>query len=80
MIVISSSCFHFIESKTQTEKLQLDSSTRTAVKKTDKEVAKYSSNNNLLKSRAEKKKEKIKKEDEEAEESYVFPPFNFDGS
>jgi hypothetical protein len=31
----------------------------------------------LLKARAEKKKEKIK---DEEEESYVFPPFNFDGA
>lgn len=70
------SIFSFLESKTQTEKLQLDSTNRSSVKK-DKEVAKYNSNNNLLKARAEKKKEKIK---DEEEESYVFPPFNFDGA
>ena len=68
--------FFILESKTQTEKLQLDSTNRSSVKK-DKEVAKYNSNNNLLKARAEKKKEKIK---DEEEESYVFPPFNFDGA
>ena len=70
------SIFFILESKTQTEKLQLDSTNRSSVKK-DKEVAKYNSNNNLLKARAEKKKEKIK---DEEEESYVFPPFNFDGA
>lgn len=47
------------------------------IKKVDKEVAKYNSNNNLVKSRVEKKKENLK---EEAVEEFVFPTFYFDGS